>query len=162
MAKGIDNMDDSALALLARARAWCAAAEQCSPAALLKLRSWGADEDDAEAILTALVDEGYIDDSRFARAYCESKMLRSGWGRLKVLHQLRQKRLPREAIDEGMQAVGDEAYRDMLRDTALRKAATVRDADPDVRRRKLTAFLAQRGYTLDEINETLTNIKQQL
>ena len=79
---------------------------------------------------------------------------------MKVLYQLRLKQLPREAIDEGLAAVGDEAYMAVLEETAIKKQTTVRDSDPAVRRRKLMAFLAQRGYTMDEINQTLTKIKQ--
>ncbi len=157
---GVENMNDSQLALLGRARAYCASSEQCVSAVMQKLRDWGADSTSAEAIVARLVDEGYLDDARYARAYCESKMLRSGWGRMKVLYQLRLKQLPREAIDEGLAAVGDEAYMAVLEETAIKKQTTVRDSDPAVRRRKLMAFLAQRGYTMDEINQTLTKIKQ--
>ena len=89
-------------------------------------------------------------------------MLRSGWGRMKVLYQLRLKRLPREAVEAGMAAVDDEAYFAVLEETALKKRATLRDSDPAVRRRKLASFLAQRGYSMDEINQILTKIKQQL
>lgn len=157
-----ENMNDSQLALLGRARAYCAAAEQCVSAVEQKLRSWGADEASTEAVAARLVEEGYLDDRRYARAYCESKMLRSGWGRMKVLYQLRLKRLPREAVEAGMAAVDDEAYFAVLEETALKKRATLRDSDPAVRRRKLAAFLAQRGYSMDEINQILTKIKQQL
>lgn len=160
--KNVDNMDDNALALLARARAWCAAAEQCSSAASDRLRTWGADADVAADIVARLVDEGYIDDDRYARAYCESKMLRAGWGRLKVLHQLRLKHLPHEAITKAIAAVDDEVYMALLEETARKKAQSLNTTDPATLRHKVTAFLTQRGYTLDEINETLTNIKQKL
>lgn len=158
----VENMDDSVLAYLGRARAYCASAEQCSSAVVKKLGEWGADKCVAETVVARLEDEGYLDDRRYARSYCESKMLRSGWGRMKVAYQLRMKRLTPEAIAAGIGAVDDEAYRDVLADTACKKLAGLHDADPSVRRRKLMVFLAQRGYTADEINETLTNIKQQL
>ncbi len=160
--KDVDNVDDNALALLARARAWCAAAEQCSSAAADKLRTWGADADVAADIVARLVDEGYIDDDRYASAYCESKMLRAGWGRLKVLHQLRLKHLPHEVVTKAIAAVDDEVYMARLEETARKKAQSLNTTDPATLRHKVTAFLAQRGYTLDEINETLTNIKQKL
>lgn len=157
-----ENMDDNALALLGRVLAYCASAEQCSPAVRQKLRDWGAESSDADLIVERLVEEGYLDDVRYARAYCESKMLRSGWGRMKVLYQLRQKQLPREAIEAGMAAVPDEARLAVLEEAAVKKAASIHDADPAVRRRKLVAFLAQRGYTIEEINETITKLKPQL
>lgn len=153
-----ENMDDNALALLGRARAYCAPAEQCTPEVRRKLRDWGADADTADMVVDRLCEEGYVDDVRFARAYCESKMLRSGWGRLKVMHQLALKGLPREAVNAGMEAVDDEAYMSTLEEAARKKAATIRESDPMVRRRKLTAFLAQRGYTMEEVDVTLRKL----
>ena len=158
----VDNLNDSVLALLGRARIYCASAEQCTSAVRQKLRAWGASDAEAEVVTDRLVDEGYLDDSRYARAYCESKMLRSGWGRMKVLYQLRLKQLPREAIEAGMKAVDEEQYMSVLVDAATRKLSDLRSAEPRERRRRVTAFLAQRGYTIDEINESLTIINQQL
>ena len=161
MMHNAENMDDNALALLGRARAYCASAEQCTPAVRRKLRDWGADADTADMVVDRLCEEGYIDDARYARAYCESKMLRSGWGRMKVVYQLRQKHLPREAIEAGMEAVDEEVYMSVLKEAAAKKVATIRDTDPVVRRRKLVSFLAQRGYIIDEINEIIKTIKFQ-
>ena len=157
-----DNKDDVAVALLGRARAFCAAAEQCTSNVEQKLRDWGADDDMVDGIVASLRAEGYLDDERYARAFCESKMLRSGWGRLKVIHHMRQKRLSADAVAAGLGAVDAEAYLAVMADVAAKKMAGIHDADPQVRRRKLAAFLAQRGYTMDEINEILTNIKHQL
>ncbi len=149
------------MALLGRARVYCASDEQCASAVRQKLRAWGADGCQADDIVDRLTDEGYLDEERYARAYCESKMLRSGWGRLKVAYQLRLKQLPRAAVDAGMAAVDDEAYMAVLEQAAMKKAATLRGADDAERRRKLMAFLAQRGYTMDEINQVITKTLQQ-
>ena len=145
--------------MLGRARVYCASAEQCVWSVSQKLETWGASSDDAAMVIERLVEEGYLDERRYARAYCESKMLRGGWGRMKVVYQLRAKRLPREVIDEAVAAVDDEAYMEVLREAAEKKWSSLRDGDAAVRRRKTASFLAQRGYTMDEISQTLKNIK---
>ena len=101
---------------------------------------------------------------RYARAYCESKVLHQHWGRQKVLYQLRLKRLPREAIEEGMAAVDEEQYMEMLRETAEKKQRELSwksEAGSVEVRRKMMAFLASRGFTMSEINEVITKIKKQ-
>ncbi len=156
------NMSESARSLLNRALRFCAASEQCEGDVRRKLADWGASNDEAEAILTLLRDEGYVDDHRYARAYCESKLLRAGWGRQKVAYHLRMKGLASEAVNEGLDAVDDEACRDILTSLAERKAAELRSSrtppEPPILRRKLTAFLLQRGYPLSQINPIITNI----
>ena len=154
-----DNTEtqDLELALLNRARRYCAAAEQCSDAVRQKVSAWGGDPPMAGRIIARLRDEGYLDDIRYARRYCESKLLGQHWGRQKVAYQLRMKHLAPEAIAAGMDAVDDEAYMQALADLAAKKARTL---PLDDRRRKLTAFLASRGYAISEINQVLINISE--
>lgn len=148
-------------AQLDKARCWCAAEERCESAVRQKLAAWGVGSDDADDIMEALREEGYLDDVRYARAYCESKVLHQHWGRQKVLYQLRLKRLPREAIEEGMAVVDEEQYMEMLKETAEKKLHILGgNLTPEVRR-KLMAFLASRGFTMSEINEVITKITKQ-
>ena len=155
-------------AQLDKARCWCAAEERCESGVREKLVAWGAGADDADEIVAALREEGYLDDVRYARAYCESKVLHQHWGRQKVLYQLRLKRLPREAIEEGMAAVDEEQYMEMLEETAARKLRELGgkcEAGSGelgvTEKRKMMAFLASRGFTMSEINEVITKIKKQ-
>ena len=153
--------DKTYKAQLERARVWCAAEERCGSGVREKLAAWGADSVDIDDIIASLTEEGYLDDVRYARAYCESKTLRQHWGRKKVQYQLRLKGVPREAIEEGMAAVDEEQYMEMLRGTAEKKWREVggeRSADA---RRKVMAFLASRGFTMSEINEVITKITKQ-
>ena len=155
-------------AQLDKARCWCAAEERCESGVREKLVAWGADADDADEIVAALREEGYLDDVRYARAYCESKVLHQHWGRQKVLYQLRLKRLPREAIEEGMAAVDEDQYMEMLKETAARKLRELSGKCEEgsgkwevAEKRKVMAFLASRGFTMSEINEVITKIKKQ-
>ncbi len=157
--KSSKKMIDSAL--LDRARRYCALAEQCESGVRQKLVTWGAGTDDANAVVENLRSEGYLDDKRYARAYCESKMLQQGWGRQKVLYQLRLKHLPKEAIDSGVAAVDEDRYQEVLREVTERK---MRELGPDFtpdNQRKLVSFLTSRGFTFGEINKVITNILEQ-
>ena len=103
------------------------------------------------------MNEGYIDDERYARAYCESKIKNHQWGRQKVLYHLRLKHLSRTAVDSGMASVSEDDYREALHTAAEKKLDEMRVEsadDPEVRQ-KLTAFLISRGFTISEINQTL-------
>jgi regulatory protein len=153
------NCNDAQRALLDRARNYCALAEQCEDAVRQKLVTWGASPSDSDVIVAALQGEGYLDNERYARAFCESKILTQHWGRQKVLYQLRLKHLPREAVDRGMAAVSNEAYMAVLAEVTEKKRLELEQKtdDPFVLRQKLTASLVNKGFTLPEINQVLTN-----
>jgi len=144
-------------ALLDRARRYCALSEQCESGVRQKLIAWGAATTDIDPIVRQLRSDSYLDDERYARAYCESKLLHQSWSRQKVLYQLRLKRLPKEAIDNGMAAVDEEAYLDQLRATAAHKLQELGGPDDPDADRRLTTFLLGRGFTMDEINQATNN-----
>lgn len=152
------NMTDSAL--LDRARRYCALAEQCESGVRQKLVTWGAGSDEADVVVDRLRGEGYLDDKRYARAYCESKILQQGWGRQKVLYQLRLKHLPKDAIDAAMGCIGEEAYLEVLASVAERKRQELGVNGPE-QQRKLMSFLVSRGFTYGEINKVITNTLEQ-
>lgn len=157
---------DNLQAFLDRARNYCALSEQCEDAVRQKLVTWGASPAESDAVVEKLYEGKYLDDERYARAYCESKILHQHWGRQKVLYQLRLKHLPRTAVDSGMAAVSSEAYFAVLTEVAEKKLcelthsldlSDLQPLDPVVTQ-KLTAFLVSRGFLISEINQVLTNI----
>lgn len=144
------------LALLNRARHYCAAEEQCEFDVRNKLDAWGVDDEEmADRIVDRLVDEGYLDAVRYATRYAESKMLHAHWGRDKVAYQLRLKRLPSATVRQALESVDDEVYLQMLADLAAKKFREYADE------RKLTRFLLSRGFRYAEINQVLINILPQ-
>lgn len=114
---------------------------------------------ESDQVIAALYRENYIDDERYARAYCQSKVLHQHWGRQKVLYHLRLKHLPRKAVDAGMAAVSDDDYLAALTSVAEKKSLELRShtEDPYLLRQKLMAFLTSRGFTIDEIKQVFTN-----
>ena len=147
----------SAPELLDRARRYCAMSEQCESGVRQKLIAWGAASTDVDPIIASLRSDDYLNDVRYARAYAESKILQQHWGRQKVLYQLRLKHLSKEAIAEAMRIVGNETYNAILTDEAAKKLRSLGgEMTPDTRHR-LQAFLASRGFTIEEINQVTNN-----
>ena len=148
-------LSDSARALLDRARRYCALSEQCESGVRQKLISWGAASDVVPVIVDRLQSEDYLNDVRYARAFCEGKLVHQCWGRQKVLYHLRAKHLPKEAIEEGMAVVDDETYYRILNAEAEKKLRILGgEMTPEVRR-KMLSFLVSRGYSTSDINRVL-------
>lgn len=141
--------------LLDRARRYCALAEQCESGVRQKLIAWGAGSDDVKLVVERLRSEDYLNDMRYARAFCEGKLLHQRWGRQKVLYHLRTKHLPKEAIEAGMAVVDDETYYRIMNDEVEKKLGTLGgEMTPEVRR-KMLSFLVSRGYSASEISHVL-------
>ena len=154
----VQNMSEEEMLLLAKAERYCANEEQCRTSVRKKLCDWGASLEASGRIVNRLLDQGFIDERRYARAYVSSKLRTQKWGRLKVVYQLRSKQVPPKFITEALAEIPDEEYRNILLDVANMKWSSYDPAEATSKRRsKLVTFLASRGFESPEIQSMLTD-----
>ena len=131
---------------LSKATALCSGSEHCTSQIMEKLSLWNVSVQDAYDIMDYLVKEKYINNSRFARAYCHDKFCYNRWGRIKIRQMLRHLRLNNEEIEEGMETIDEEDYLDALNDVLRAKDRTLKDKDKYLRKAKLVRHLLSRGF----------------
>lgn len=153
-----DDNENLNAQLLAKAERYCAMGEQCAHAVCEKLRTWGADEAQVCGIIARLEEVGFLDEHRYVRIYCNSKVKLQKWGRRKIAFQLRRNHLSEALISEGMATVSDEDYFDVLRSVAASKWRTYSSGDDYKNRAKLTAYLLSRGFEMDEIQQVIKEL----
>jgi regulatory protein len=115
-----------------------------------ELAGWLAERgvEDAERIevLTRLVEDGSIDDGRFARRYAEDKRELADWGPDRIREALDARGVPAELIEA---AVASESEEDIVaRASAMLARSGTEVADERGRQRAL-AQLARRGFPLE-------------
>ncbi|MBP5517024.1 MAG: RecX family transcriptional regulator [Bacteroidales bacterium] len=152
------NFTESEQAFLLKAEQYCSTSEQCCSSVREKLLNWGASRDLTERITLSLVDNGYIDEERYCRIYCDSKLHLQKWGRLKIAYQLRGKRINNVVIEKAIQEIDEELYRETLVKLAENKMHTIKEDDPRKRKAKLMSYLASHGFTHEEIENTINEI----
>lgn len=141
--------------MLQKSEAFCAYQERSSYEVLEKLKRLGAQEGEIIQILNALIENNFLDDERFAKAYAVGKLRIKHWGVNKIKQGLQLKRIDREVITEAIQNMyNEENYAGILQDLANRKWQELhKEKDPWMRKQKLFRFLASRGFNYDEFSE---------
>ncbi len=71
----------------------------------LRLQRRATDPSEAEAVLESLRQYGYLDDRRFAEAVATSRLENESLGRLRVLAELRRRRVDRSTAEEAVASV---------------------------------------------------------
>jgi regulatory protein len=114
---------------------------------------------DAEEAIRRLVDNGLLDDAKFAEQYARSKMLSTGASKRRLQQDLYRKGIKSDVATEAIASVvADEGIDPaaMIERVARKKLAQLGDVQPLVLRRRLFAFLARRGYDVDEIKRVVS------
>ena len=125
---------------------YCAYQERCVKDVKDKLKSFDLPEKEKTKILDYLLDNRFVDNERFAKAFVRGKVNQSGWGVNKIRFHLMQKGIDKELIDEALGQTDEEVYRQRLIDILKTKSKTVKAASDYEKKRKLAAYAMQKGF----------------
>ena len=117
-----------------------------------------ADADDA---IRRLVDNGLLNDTKYAEQYARSKILTTGASKRRLQQDLFRKGIKADVATIAIAAVLDQEEIDpgvVIERVAKKKLAQLGDLEPLVLRRRLFAFLARRGYDVDEIKGVVSRL----
>jgi regulatory protein len=116
---------------------------------------------DAEDAIRRLVDNGLLDDKKFAEQYARSKMLATGASKRRLTQDLYRKGIKGDVATTAIaHVIADEEIDTaaVIEGVARKKLAQLGDLEPLVLRRRLFAFLARRGYDVDEIKSVVSRL----
>ena len=125
---------------------------------LIQKKYPAADADDA---IRRLVDNGLLNDAKYAEQYARSKILSTGVSRRRLQQDLYRKGIKGDIATNAIAAVIEEEEIDpaaVIERVAKKKLSQMGDLEPLVLRRRLFAFLARRGYDVDEIKRVVSQL----
>lgn len=133
----------------------CARSEKSSGDALRLMRVWEVAECERQGVLQKLIDQRFIDDRRYAKAYTREKSSLAGWGERKIALQLRQKGVARDIIVEVLASINGDEQSQRLIDKLSRKMRSTKAASEYELRGKLLRYALSLGYDYDMAIEAI-------
>ena len=125
---------------------------------LIQKQYSAADADDA---IRRLVDNGLLDDAKYAEQYARSKILATGASKRRLTQDLYRKGIKGDVATNAIANVIEQEEIDtaaVIERAARKKLAQLGDLEPLVLRRRLFAYLARRGYEVDEIKVVVARL----
>jgi regulatory protein len=119
------------------------------------LRGRGVDAPDVDAVIGRLVEDGALDDARFARRYAEDKRELARWGNERIRAALLERGVPPGDVED---AVASDATQELERAVGLLRARpSIRD---DRDRQKALEVLVRRGYESEVAYEAIRRVSR--
>jgi regulatory protein len=115
---------------------------------------------DTEHVIRRLLDNGLLNDAKFAEQYARSKMS-AGASKRRLTQDLYRKGIKGDVATTAIANVVEQDEIDpaaVILRVATKKRAQLGDLEPVVLRRRLFAFLARRGYDLDDIKGVVARL----
>lgn len=99
-----------------------------------------------EQIIIQLMQEGFLNEERFARSFVRGKFRIKKWGRIKIKQELKLREISEPIIRLALTEIEEEQYYKTLEELLEKKQRLVTESDPYKRKRKIADFLLRKGY----------------
>lgn len=131
---------------------YCAYQERCHSEVKEKLYDMGLRTTEVELLLSELVQDNFLSEERFAKAFAGGKFRMKHWGRVKIKHELKKRLVSEYCVRKGLAAIDEEEYQAVLEKLATRKADSL---SGNVLRKKqaLIRYLLQKGFEQQQVFE---------
>ena len=133
----------------------CANAEHCQYEMLEKMKRWELSEEAQARVMAQLIEERYVDDRRYARAFVKDKIRYNKWGHRKVQQSLWMKRIDKEIQDEVLNEIDEKEYLNVLKPLLKQKRKSIKANSDYELNQKLVRFAYGRGFTFEIIRQCL-------
>jgi regulatory protein len=128
---------------------WCAYQERSQQDVRDKLYDYGLHERQVEELISRLIQEGFLNEERFAIAFAGGKFRILGWGKVKIKLALKQKKVSDYCIKKALSQIDDTAYTQKLKQVLLKRAKEIKEKDAFKRNYKLAQYALSRGFEQD-------------
>jgi regulatory protein len=112
-----------------------------------------------EQIIIKLMQENFLNEERYARSFVRGKFRIKKWGRIKIKQELKFKEISAPIIKIALTEIDEIEYSKTLYELAEKKDNLIKESDPFKKRKKLSAYLLQKGFEshlVYQVSEELT------
>lgn len=144
---------------LPKLQQYCAYQERCHSEVKNKLYEYGVYGNDADEIISKLIEEDYLNEQRFAMHFASGRFRLKQWGKVKIKYELKQKGVSEYCIKKALQSIDADDYESTLQKLSAQKLKTLKsEKNIFTKKRKLQDFLLQKGFESDLVREEVKKI----
>lgn len=141
-----------------KAKQYCGYQERSHYEVEQKLWDLGVRKTDHDEIISTLIQEDYLNEERFAKAFAGGKFRMKDWGRKKIFYALKEKKVSEYNIKNALKEIDEGEYYKTLHELAEKKYTLLKSDQYLIRKRKTIDFLLQRGFEPDLVIRALNQI----
>lgn len=146
---------NEATQILAR---YCAYQERSHKEVEIKLKELRMIPEAREQIILYLLENNFLNEERFAKAFASGKFSIKKWGKLKIKNELRQRAVTTRNIELALLDIQDDDYSNTLKTLAEKKWLTLNDSSEYIRKGKLVNYLVYKGFEHNLIYEIVNEL----
>jgi len=143
---------------LQKLKHYCGYQERCHSEVKEKLYHLGVWKKEHDEIIAGLIEQGYLNEERFAIAFAGGRFRMKQWGRVKIKYELKQRQVSDYSIGKALKQINEEEYMALLQKLAEEKYDSLKNEQWMVRKKKTMDYLMQRGFEGELVSKVTGSI----
>ncbi|MDF0707183.1 regulatory protein RecX [Flagellimonas okinawensis] len=137
---------------------YCAYQERCHKEVVEKLREMRMIPEAIDQILGHLIQENYLNEERFAKAFARGKFNIKKWGSNRIVRELKFRDISAFNIKSALSEIPEEAYLETLDELARKRLDQIKETNNLKRKKKLADYLLYRGWESHLVYEKVNQL----
>lgn len=137
---------------------YCAYQERCHQDVEDKLYSMKLSKGSREIVMLHLLENDFLNEERFSRAYARGKFRIKKWGKQRITKELKAKNISDYNIKSAMKEIDESEYYRTFDKLAEKRLLELNETDIYKKRKKLANYLLYRGWESDLVYKKVVEL----
>jgi len=142
----MNNFDLTLKEIEGKLQYYCSYQDRCHKEVIAKLKTFGVKSNESNQIISNLIKENYLNESRFSKSFVRGKFNIKNWGKVKIINELKFRNISPYNITLGLNEIDDQDYMKKLEDIFNKKLSSLSNLSSPLKKKKIISYLLYRGW----------------
>lgn len=138
---------------------YCSYQERCHYEVTDKLRGMNMIPQVVDTIVVHLIENNFLNEERFAQSFARGKHNIKKWGKIRIVNELKFRNISKYNIEKALKEIPQEMYLNTFHETAERQWESIKESNPQKKKKKFCDFLLRKGFESQLIFEKLNDLE---
>ena len=137
---------------------YCSYQDRCHKEVTEKLKTFNVKHHESNQIISNLINDNYLNESRFSESFVRGKFKIKNWGKIRIISELKRRNISPYNITLGLKEVEDQDYLNKFEEIFKKKLSSLNNLSSDVKKKKIISYLQYRGWESNLIYSKINEI----
>ena len=152
------NQDLTVKEIEGKLQYYCSYQDRCHKEVKAKLKSFKISSEELNEIVSNLIKDNYLNESRFSKSFVRGKFNIKNWGKVRIVNELKLRNISIYNINLGLKEIDDQDYINKLEDIFNKKLSSLSNTNSNLKKKKIISYLLYRGWESNLIYSKVNEI----
>tara|TARA_B100001094_G_scaffold155497_1_gene150486 strand:- start:3041 stop:3505 length:465 start_codon:yes stop_codon:yes gene_type:complete len=154
----MNNKDLTTKQIESKLQYYCSYQDRCHKEVIEKLKTFNIRSNESNEIISNLIKDNYLNESRFSENFVRGKFKIKNWGKVRIVRELKQRNISRYNINLGLKEIDSQEYQNKFDEIFENKLSSLENLNKIIKKKKIISYLLYRGWESNLIYSKINEI----